>query len=272
MAKAATPKAKVDVLLPYWGDFKLLLKTVQSVLAQTEQNWRLLIVDDCYPSDEATKYFSRFPDKRVTYHRHQKNLGLVKNFNYVIGQARADYCVILGDDILLPSYLENALIKIGNADYLQPGVNIIDDDDKPYMTTADRVKRFLRPKKPGVYSGEKAATLLGHGNWLYFPSIFWRTATLQRYGFEDGQKDTQDVIAEISIIIGGGSLYNDDIVTFLYRRSPNSYSSKAKATGRFHEENATYDRFAKVFKEMGWKKASLAARLHYTVRLHQLLS
>ncbi|HET9721998.1 MAG TPA: glycosyltransferase family 2 protein, partial [Candidatus Saccharimonadales bacterium] len=120
--------AKVDVLLPYWGEFKLLKKSVESVLAQTEQNWRLLIVDDCYPSDKAKKYFSNFPDKRISYHRHRHNLGLVKNFNYVLGQSTAEYCLILGDDILLPTYLETALAKIDEADYYQPGVKIIDDD------------------------------------------------------------------------------------------------------------------------------------------------
>src|SRR5665647_346226 len=164
---ANTSKAKVDVLLPYWGDFKLLKKSVESVLSQTEQNWRLLIVDDCYPSDEATKYFTNFQDKRVTYHRHEKNLGLVKNFNYVLSRATADYCVILGDDIMLPTYLETALARIGEADYYQPGVEIIDDTDKIYLPTPDRVKRFLRPKKPGTYSGETVTTSLCHGNWLY---------------------------------------------------------------------------------------------------------
>jgi glycosyltransferase involved in cell wall biosynthesis len=273
VTSAKSPIAKVDVLLPYWGDFGLLKKAVESVLAQTEQNWRMLIVDDCYPSDEATKYFTDFPDVRISYTRHKKNLGLVGNFNYVLGQATADYCVIMGcDDIMLPKYLETALSKIGEADYLQPGVNIIDETDKVYLPMADRVKRFLRPKRSGIHSGEPVATTLGHGNWLYFPSIFWKTATLKRYGFDSIQHNTQDVIMELSIIRDGGSLYLDNEVTFLYRRSASSFSSKAKGGTRFSEENETYDRLAKQFHEMGWKKASRAAKLHATVRLHKLIS
>ena len=265
--------AKVDVLLPYWGDFKLLKKAVDSVLAQTEQDWRLLIVDDCYPSDEAAKHFANFPDKRVTYYRHKKNLGLVKNFNYVLSQATADYCLIMGcDDIMLPSYLETALAKVGTADYYQPGVNIIDDAGKPYLPLTDRVKRLLRPRKAGLHSGEAIVTTLCHGNWLYFPSIFWKTATLKRYKFDERMPFTQDVIAEIDILKNGGSMFLDNTVTFLYRRSATSYSSKAKNTGRFSEESETYDRFAKEFAQMGWKRAALAARLHFTARLHKLIS
>jgi glycosyltransferase involved in cell wall biosynthesis len=271
-AATKTPKAKVDVLMPYWGDFALLKKTVESVQAQTEKDWRILIADDCYPSDEARKYFTKFHDKRVTYHRHKKNLGLVGNFNYVLSQATANHCIILGDDILLPNYLENALAKIAGADYFQPGIAIIDNDDKPYMPMADRVKKFLRPKKPGKYSGETVVASMCHGNWLYFPSILWKTDTLQKYGFDKVQHNTQDVIAEISIIRDGGSLYLDDRVTFLYRRSATSFSGRAKKGTRFAEENETYDRFAKEFKDMGWKKASRAARLHITVRLHQLIA
>ena len=265
-------KPSVDVLLPYWGDFELLKKAVNSVLAQSVQDWRLLIVDDCYPSDEAKNYYSKFPDKRVAYVRHKKNMGLVKNFNYVLDQATADYCVVFGcDDIMLPDYLETALTRIGKVDYYQPGVEVIDAEDNVYLPTADRIKQFLRPKKIGVHSGERIVASLCHGNWLYFPSILWRTKTLKKYRFNDDQHNTQDVITEINIIKDGGSMFLDDAVTFQYRRSAASFSSKAKGGTRFSEETETYMRFAEEFREMGWNQASRAARLHLTSRLHKLL-
>jgi glycosyltransferase involved in cell wall biosynthesis len=268
-----TSKAKVDVLLPYWGDFTLLKKAVESILAQTEKKWRLLIVDDCYPSDEATKYFSNFPDKRVVYHRHKKNIGLVRNYNYALGQATSDYCVVMGcDDIMLPTYLETALAKIGDADYYQPGVDVIDETDRIYLPIADRMKRFLRPKKEGIYGGEGIATSLCHGNWTYFPSLLWKTSTLKRYGFDQDHPNTQDVITQFNIICDGGLLYVDKAKTFQYRRSDTSFSSKAKGGTRFHEENEIYNDLAKRFREIGWNKAARAAYLHITVRLHQFLS
>lgn len=273
MVRVAEDKPSVDVLLPYWGDFKLLVKAVESVLAQTEQNWKMLIVDDCYPSDEATKYFANFPDKRVAYHRHEKNLGLVRNYNYVLSRATSDYCVFMGcDDIMLPTYLETALAKIGDAGYYQPGVDVIDETDKVYLPIADRMKRFLRPRKEGTHSGEAVAISLCHGNWSYFPSILWKTATLKRYEFDPDYPNTQDVIAQLNIICDGGSLFVDNAITFQYRRSASSFSSKAKNGTRFREENEMYNNLAKRFSEMGWSKAARAARMHITVRLHQMLS
>jgi len=267
------PKHKVDVLLPYWGDFGLLKKAVESVITQTEQDWKMFVVDDFYPSNEAEKYFATIKDKRITYYRHKKNIGLVKNFNYVLDSATAEYCVIFGcDDIMLPNYLERALANIDQADYYQPGVDVIDDNGTVYLPMADRLKRMLRPKREGIHSGENFVTSLCHGNWLYFPSILWKTETLKKYRFNNIQPNTQDLITEINIITKGGSMALDNTVTFNYRRSLNSFSSKAKGGTRFTEEDETYNRFAKEFSNIGWKKASRAARLHITSRIHKILS
>jgi glycosyltransferase involved in cell wall biosynthesis len=266
-------KPTVDVLLPYWGEFKLLKKAVDSVLAQTEQNWRLLIIDDCYPSDEASKYYSKFPDERVTYYRHKENFGLVKNYNYAINQTVTDYCVIMGcDDIMLPTYLETALKNIGSADYYQPGVEVIDENDKVYLPLADRIKKIMQPKKNKLHSGDKVAASLCHGNWSYFPSILWKTKTLKKYGFDVDKPNTQDMVIQLNILCDGGSLYLDRDVTFQYRRSASSFSSKAKQGTRFEEENKVLNDYAERFRKLGWNKAARAARMHITVRLHQILS
>ena len=46
----------IDIMLPYWGDFELLKKTINSVLSQTNNSWTLTIIDDCYPSLKAQTY------------------------------------------------------------------------------------------------------------------------------------------------------------------------------------------------------------------------
>jgi len=266
-------KPQVDILLTYWGEFSLLKKTVESVLAQTYQDWRLLVLDDCYPSDEATKYFAKLSDPRVTYYRHEKNIGITNNFNYAVNQAKAEYSILIGcDDMMLPNYLEVALSNIGDADFYQPGVEAIDKDDKVYLPLVDRIKGVLRPKKGGYYSGEKLATSLCRGNWLYFPSILWRTSVLKKYPFDAKYKIVEDVVVELNLICNGGVLYLDNMPTFQYRRFAESLSTKEKAGVRFDEEAGVYNLFADKFREIGWNKASRAAKLHITSRLHQLIS
>lgn len=266
--------AEVDILLPYWGEFRLLKEAVESVLAQTAEDWHLMVFDDCYPSTEATNYFATMKDPRITYYRHRKNLGITKNFNYALQKSTADFCMMLGcDDVLLPNYLDRALANIGKADFYQPYVDVIDGEGKSYLPLGDKIKRMLRPKKPGIYNGEKLAVSLCRGNWLYFPSILWRGASIKRYGFDESYSVTQDVILEFRIIEDGGSLFIDSETTFKYRRFAESLSSKEKSKYgiRFTEENRAYDQFAKTFKDCGWWHASRAAKVRLTSRLHQLL-
>jgi glycosyltransferase involved in cell wall biosynthesis len=268
-------KAKIDILLPYWGEFSLLKKTVDSVLAQTEPGWQLLIFDDAYPSDEAKKYFAKLNDRRVVYYRHRKNIGITKNFNFALNAARSKYCVVLGcDDKLLPDYIKTVLKNIGDVDFYQPGVEVIDDNDELYNPTVDKIKSLIRPKKSGIYYGEKLASSLCVGNWLYFPSITWKTDVVKRYKFDTLHDNMQDVILELTMVMEGRKLFVDNEVTFQYRRSANSWSSrrKSKAGGRFSEENEIYNNFAKDFRRNGWYTAALSARLHATSRLHRILA
>lgn len=266
----------IDILLPYWGDFNLFKKTVESVIAQTNPNWRLLIFDDHYPSNQAEKYCTSINDPRIFYHRHKKNIGITNNFNYAVNAADATYCTIIGcDDKLLPSYVEKALQHIGDTDFYQPGVEVIDGNDNVYLPLGDRIKHFIQPRKGGIYTGESLATSLCHGNWLYFPSIVWKTSSLKRYKFDSKYKIVEDVVVEMELIRDGGRLYFDkENVTFQYRRFENSLSSREKSKDgvRFTEENDAYAHLADNFSSIKWNRAARAARFHITSRIHHLLS
>ena len=266
---------KIDILLPYWGEFKLLKKAVESVLAQTYSNWNLYIFDDAYPSGEASKYFKTIKDKRVKYFRHKRNIGITANFNFALNQTRADFFIMIGcDDIMLPNYLEVAVQNIQDADFYQPMVDVIDADGNVYSPLGDRIKRLLRPNKSGIYHGERLATSLCHGNWLYFPSILWRTKAVKKHGFDNRYKIVEDVALQLSIIKDGGKLFLDNETTFQYRRFPESLSSKEKSKNgiRFAEESEIYNKFASEFKRIGWMHASRAARYHITSRINRLIS
>ena len=267
--------SKIDIMLPYWGYFRLLKKTIDSVLLQTSNNWTLTIVDDHYPSLEAYDYCQKLINKQIKYIRHEKNIGITNNFNYCITKAKSDYCMIPGcDDILLPNYIESALKNIGNSDFYQPGVQVIDANDNIYFPLGDKIKRLLQPKKSTILNGEKLAKSLCYGNWTYFPSITWKTSTLKKYRFDAKYKVVEDLVLELNMIKNGCKLYFDKTTTFQYRRFADSVSSKEKSKDgvRFNEENEFYKSFATDFESIGWKKAARASRLHVTSRINQLLS
>jgi len=266
---------RIDILLPFWGDVELLKKAIESVLSQSRGDWRLLIFDDHYPSDEPAKYIASLKDNRIFYSRNENNLGITNNFNHALEAAEADYCVMFGcDDIMLPNYIETALKNIGNADFYQPRVDVINEHGKICLPLGDRIKKILQPKKSCVLSGEELATSLSHGNWLYFPSITWKTATIKKYGFDAKYKIVEDVVLEFEVIKNEGTLFFDTNTTFQYRRFSESLSSKEKARGgiRFSEEDEVYDMYAGIFKAIGWKKAARAAKLRVMSRLHKIIT
>lgn len=264
---------RIDILLPFWGDVELFKLTVRSVLAQTDPNWSLLIFDDHYPSDEPEKYIKSIDDTRITYHRHKENIGITPNFNFALSKATAPYFVMLGcDDILLPNYIETVLSDIGDADFYQPRVEVIDRDGKVYKPLTDKVKSFIS-LKPGLHGGESLATSLSHGNWLYFPSILWRTDIVKAYGFDNKYKIAEDLLLELQLILEGKILKVGNIPAFQYRRFSQSLSSKEKIRGgvRFDEEKEVYKKYQKLFRQKGWKLASYAAGLRMTSRINEFL-
>lgn len=267
--------ARADILLPYWGEFSLFKEAVESVLNQTEHDWHLIVIDDCYPTLDAKKYIASIADSRIEYRRNKHNVGITQNFNYCIEAANAQYCVLLGcDDRLMPDYLSTALANIGEADFYQPGVDVINGTGASYLPIVDRVKRILRPRNAGYYSGNQLASYLSNGQWLYFPSIMWKTSTLKKYRFDTQFKVVEDVVLIFSMIIDGAVLFLDNTTTFQYRRFSASVSSREKTKGgiRFKEESAVYKDFAERFMHLGWIRAGLTARLRIISRIHAMLS
>ena len=264
---------KVDILLPFWGDVKLFELTVQSVLAQSNPNWHLFVFDDHYPSEEPAEYIRTISDDRISYYRHEKNIGITPNFNFALSKATAPYFLMLGcDDILLPNYIETVLTDIGDSDFYQPKVQVINEVGKIYKPLTDKVKSIIS-LKPGVYSGEKLATSLCNGNWLYFPSILWRTEIVKKYGFNNKYKIAEDLFLILQLILDGKTLKVGNIPAFQYRRFSQSLSSREKVRGgvRFNEEREVYKRYRILFKQKGWRRASYAASLRTTSRINELL-
>ena len=70
----------LEIFVPFWGDPALLYETVDSVRAQRNPDWRLIVIDDCYPDDSVPAYFAALDDERITLHaqrgqpRHHREL------------------------------------------------------------------------------------------------------------------------------------------------------------------------------------------------------
>lgn len=265
----------VDVLFPYYGDVELMKLAVRSVLAQDYTDFRLIVIDDGYPDDSIPGWFASLNDDRVSYERNEQNLGANGNYRKCLERIENELCVVMGaDDIMMPNYLSwlvDRAEKYPEAMIFQPGCFVIDEHGAPSNTLVERVKAVYRPKGSGVrlLKGEELAVSLLRGDWLYFPSLGWRSKAMLEHNFRPEYNVVQDLALVLDITMNGGSLLLDDVAAFEYRRHSGSDSSWRALEGtRFGEERAFFLQMASEMAAMGWQKAALTAKLHISSRLH----
>lgn len=101
-------KPKASFILPAYKR-RFLREAIESILAQTEQNFELVVVDDASP-ENLQELVESFDDARLVYHRNETNIGgkdLVAAWNHAMPFARADWCILASDDdIYMPGFLE----------------------------------------------------------------------------------------------------------------------------------------------------------------------
>jgi glycosyltransferase involved in cell wall biosynthesis len=268
----------LEIFLPFYGSVPLLKEAVLSVVAQTDKNWTLTVLDDCYPSEEPAAWVAKIGDPRIKFIRNPENMGITGNFNQCIKLATQSHMVIMGgDDLMLPSFVEsanrNALLH-PEAAFIQTGVSVIDHAGANYLPLSDRIKALIRPKSntPLLLESQKALESLLLGNWLYFPSIIWNTQILKLYLFDSSYSIVQDLKLITEILLGGGKLLIVPETTFKYRRHSESLSSKGGGNAkRYFEEASFFNEIAPRLRLTGHGKAARRARLHVLSRLAALI-
>ncbi|MFN2126227.1 MAG: glycosyltransferase family 2 protein [Anaerolineales bacterium] len=96
----------VSVVIPAYNNARFLGETIESVLDQTYQNFELIIVNDASP-DDILAVVERYPDSRIQYIVHGKNLGLSAARNTGTLAAEGEIIAHLdGDDLYHPQKLQ----------------------------------------------------------------------------------------------------------------------------------------------------------------------
>src|SRR5215472_5521109 len=100
----------VSIVTPVHNEEEYLAECIESVLAQTYQNWDYTIVDNCSTDGSiqiARQYAAK--DRRIRVLENQQFLPALSNFNLALRQIApaSKYCkVVLGDDWIFPECLE----------------------------------------------------------------------------------------------------------------------------------------------------------------------
>src|SRR6187399_2780245 len=106
---------KITIGLPFLNPGHRLAYAIQSVLAQTIQDWELLLVDDG-STDESVALASSLADKRIRLIRDGRNLGLPARLNQIAELASGEILVRMdADDLMHPTRIKR-LVDVLDSD------------------------------------------------------------------------------------------------------------------------------------------------------------
>ena len=98
----------VSIIMPCYNAERYIAQSIESVLAQTYQNWELLITDDC-STDKSVEIISKYSknDDRISVIVPDEHQGIARTRNMSISRARGRFVAFLdSDDIWYPEKLE----------------------------------------------------------------------------------------------------------------------------------------------------------------------
>lgn len=129
-------EAKVDIILAtYKTNIEYLKKQINSILEQTFENIKLIISDDNSNDLNLKKILEEYAkkDKRVEVYFQEKNLGYIKNFEFLLNKSTAEYIMFSDhDDIWYKNKVEESLkeIELTNTDLVYVNSKQIDSEGK----------------------------------------------------------------------------------------------------------------------------------------------
>jgi hypothetical protein len=105
--QSAALKPKFSIVMANYNNTKYISQAVDSVLAQTFNDWELIIVDDC-STDNSVDCFSRYlTDSRIRLLRHEVNMGYTTAIKTAIAAVGSDlFGVLDSDDCLAAQAIE----------------------------------------------------------------------------------------------------------------------------------------------------------------------
>lgn len=239
------PVARVTIVIPTRNRLELLKEALASVEKQSYPEYRILVVDNA-STDATPVYMASIQDSRITYHRHDQEIGMAANWRFGVTKPDTDYIAFLHDDdryhpeFLLTalrrfeenpaaSYFSCAVQHFGSVDYVQ----------RPYGLPEATPATFFAPVETlAIWLGGFPAQCSG--------SVVRRDALGQVDWGPEGALFTLDYYIFGQAALHGGWIYDPTILSF-YRHHDAS------------DTHRNWQRGCRTQVQILWVAANLAA-------------
>ncbi len=191
----------VTIIIPTYNRAHLIGETLDSVLAQTYQNWECLVIDDG-STDGTDALMQRYlkMDARFQYHHRPKNRlkGANACRNYGFEKSRGAYISFVdSDDIISSTFLEKRVAAFNSyeCDYVIATTGSFVNGEKQN----DPINRDPEFKTTQAYLGMFLSYRLP---WTIM-SITWKREILEKCTFDENLQRLQDVDFHIRVLLYG---------------------------------------------------------------------
>jgi len=211
----------VSVILPVYNGQKYIVEAVESVIAQSYENFELLVIDDG-STDDTLALVNGFDDSRIVV-KHQENAGVSAARNLGLFLASGVYITFLDADDVLPK--ESLSVRVR---YLEKYTNIDLVDGQILVKDMD-MRDTLRTYIP-YYEGKLLPRLLALDSHVFFNVCYmFRKNILGLVRFKDGMTHAEDLLFYIELSYKNNVLYSFiDKEIYYYRSGHNSTMKNLK--------------------------------------------
>lgn len=235
----------VSVVTPFFNAEKYFEEAIESVLAQTYDNWELLLVDDGSTDGStaiAQRYAQKYPEKiRYLEHSCHQNRGKSVSRNLGINSGRGQYLALLdADDVFLPEKLEKQVAILES----QPDTVMVYGPTRYWYGWTGNPKDMRRDYQPKL--GVEPNTLFQSPNLLTLflknPGmvpctcglLVQRQVVVETGGFEESIQNMYEDQVFLAKICLSGSVFVEGGCWDKYRQHPESSSYVAIRSGEYH--------------------------------------
>lgn len=216
----------VSIIMPCHNDAPFIREAISSVLAQTYEDWELILVDDGSTDDTISIAGLEFKDERIHIYRNEVNMGAAYSRNIGIDRANGKYIAFLdSDDYWYPTKLEKQVEFMETNGYLFSAHHY-------YQSRNDlEPKRLIEaPKKIGK-------TLMRRCCWIGCLSVMYNQEALGKFYVDPKLKKRNDYALWLQISEKAACHVIPEPLA-IYRRSGTGISSVSTKEKLYWEKEA----------------------------------
>lgn len=212
----------VSIIMPTYNCAKFIGKTIESVIAQTYENWELIIVDDC-SKDNTEEVVSKYKDNRIKYYRLKNNSGAAVARTEAMKKAIGSYMAFLdSDDLWKEDKIEKQLefMNKNNYNFTCTEYEQIDEEGK-------KLNKVIKVKKRADYNRILLDCPVGNSTVMY------NVEKLGKFEVPNIRKRNDDALW-LQILKKEKYIYGMPYVLMEYRIRSNSISSNKLSLVKYH--------------------------------------